>query len=292
MTQTEQELLNDLDSIIHEYTIKGRREFLAIDEMVDGIERRIYGLFARFQGDKQEINVVKNELDAMYHFSGTQSFGENEEFPITIPGMEDILYSPSLIQVSGMDIETIERFYFYVIRQIAVAGKLPTAVFSMRNSAEYLYKKLFSVNEVTTQAKTFENHRQLSEGNIFIIDSPFQHVCEIRAMAYTLIREYYLKTKFIVIDDLLSISRPDGIRGDFKYTIRALSDIASRYALPILLVSYFGSDESTSGRYEATIAQYCDVALRVYPVSNYPNDIYVNVMKNDFGPKRPFSVHL
>ncbi len=225
-------------------------------ELVDEAERKVFEIAERgqrsgsgFVGLKKILPAAIDRLDELSHSEGDIT-GVATGFQ-KLDAMTAGLHGGELIIIAGRPSMGKTTLALNIAENAAIAGKVPTALFSMEMSAEQLaFRMIGSIGRVyqsNLRSGRFSDEDWtrinsavaiMSEAPIFIDDTPSLSPTEIRARARRLKREHGLG---LIVLDYLQLMVITGTRENRATEIseisRSLKSLAKELNIPIIALS-------------------------------------------------------
>ncbi|MEE8464150.1 MAG: replicative DNA helicase [Gammaproteobacteria bacterium] len=225
-------------------------------DLVDEAERKVFEIAERgqragtgFIGLRKILPGVIDRLDELSHSEGdiTGVATGFQKFDALTAG----LHGGELIIIAGRPSMGKTTLAMNIAENAAIAGKVPTAIFSMEMSAEQLAFRMIGsigrVNQSNLRTGRFSDEDWtrinsavsiMSQAPIFIDDTPALSPTEIRARARRLKREHGLG---LIVVDYLQLMGVVGTRENRATEIseisRSLKALAKELNLPIVALS-------------------------------------------------------
>lgn len=238
-------------------------------DLVDEAERKVFEIAERgqragtgFIGLRKILPGVIDRLDELSHSEGdiTGVATGFQKFDALTAG----LHGGELIIIAGRPSMGKTTLAMNIAENAAIAGKVPTAIFSMEMSAEQLAFRMIGsigrVNQSNLRTGRFSDEDWtrinsavaiMSQAPIFIDDTPALSPTEIRARARRLKREHGLG---LIVVDYLQLMGVAGTRENRATEIseisRSLKALAKELNLPIVALSQLnrGVEQRTDKR--------------------------------------------
>lgn len=238
-------------------------------DLVDEAERKVFEIAERgqragtgFIGLRKILPGVIDRLDELSHSEGdiTGVATGFQKFDALTAG----LHGGELIIIAGRPSMGKTTLAMNIAENAAIAGKVPTAIFSMEMSAEQLAFRMIGsigrVNQSNLRTGRFSDEDWtrinsavaiMSQAPIFIDDTPALSPTEIRSRARRLKREHGLG---LIIVDYLQLMGVAGTRENRATEIseisRSLKALAKELNLPIVALSQLnrGVEQRTDKR--------------------------------------------
>lgn len=238
-------------------------------DLVDEAERKVFEIAERgqragtgFIGLRKILPGVIDRLDELSHSEGdiTGVATGFQKFDALTAG----LHGGELIIIAGRPSMGKTTLAMNIAENAAIAGKVPTAIFSMEMSAEQLAFRMIGsigrVNQSNLRTGRFSDEDWtrinsavaiMSQAPIFIDDTPALSPTEIRTRARRLKREHGLG---LIVVDYLQLMEVAGTRENRATEIseisRSLKALAKELNLPIVALSQLnrGVEQRTDKR--------------------------------------------
>lgn len=238
-------------------------------DLVDEAERKVFEIAERgqragtgFIGLRKILPGVIDRLDELSHSEGdiTGVATGFQKFDALTAG----LHGGELIIIAGRPSMGKTTLAMNIAENAAIAGKVPTAIFSMEMSAEQLAFRMIGsigrVNQSNLRTGRFSDEDWtrinsavaiMSQAPIFIDDTPALSPTEIRARARRLKREHGLG---LIVVDYLQLMGISGTRENRATEIseisRSLKALAKELNVPIVALSQLnrGVEQRTDKR--------------------------------------------
>ena len=269
-------------------------------DLVDEAERKVFEIAERgqragtgFIGLRKILPGVIDRLDELSHSEGdiTGVATGFQKFDALTAG----LHGGELIIIAGRPSMGKTTLAMNIAENAAIAGKVPTAIFSMEMSAEQLAFRMIGsigrVNQSNLRTGRFSDEDWtrinsavaiMSQAPIFIDDTPALSPTEIRSRARRLKREHGLG---LIIVDYLQLMGVAGTRENRATEIseisRSLKALAKELNLPIVALSQLnrGVEQRTDKRpvmsdlrESGAIEQDADLIVFIYREEVYDPD--------------------
>lgn len=287
-------LLRDLIEASSHIAQLGYKESEDVEKLLDEAEQRIFGITQNSL--RQEFFSVREALDEAWERIERLHKGDGALRGITT-GFSDLdsylagLQKSDLIVLAARPSLGKTSLALNIARNIALDAKKPVGIFSLEMSREQIIDRLIAseanvdlwklrTGRMSSEGKDNDFVRvrdamgTLSQGNIFIDDSPSPSVTELRAKARRLQSEYAIE--LVVIDYLQLIRGADASESrvqEVSEISRALKGMAKELNVPVLAVSQLSRSvelrhpaipKLSDLRESGSIEQDADVVMFIY----------------------------
>ena len=295
----EKSVLRNLIKTANEIITLGYDQTQEVDSIIDGAEKKIFEVMQKknqkgYTPIKDILVETFTELEQLY----------NQKQRITgIPtGLSDLdfrtsgLHNSDLILVAARPAMGKSAFALNIATNAAVRAKVPVAIFSLEMSKEQMTSRILCSEAMVDSNKVrtgkFDDEEwgklaaasgELSEGNIYIDDTPGISIMEIRAKCRKMKIE---KNIGLVVIDYLQLVQGSGKRGssreqEIAEISRSLKILAKEINVPVIALSQLSrapeqrpdhrpmlSDLRESG----SIEQDADIVMFLYRDDYYNED--------------------